>query len=116
MIRKVHICSVARVSQGLEALPHVNYLGAQVIAAGMAPHLTGKEQEQLMEWRRKGCTPIEIHAKLVGCRGGKGIKAPDLTVVRKFLKGKTHRRGGRCRLSAGAVAPTDNRQRRPRPW
>ena len=81
-------------SQGLEALPHLNYLGAQVIAAGMAPHLTGKEQEQLMEWRRKGCTPIEIHAKLVGCRGGKGIKAPDLTVVRKFLKGKTHRRGG----------------------
>ena len=59
----------------------------------MAPHLTGKEQEQLMEWRRKGCTPIEIHAKLVGCRGGKGIKAPDLTVVCKFLKGKTHRRG-----------------------
>ena len=59
----------------------------------MAPNLSGKEQDQAMEWRRKGCTPIDIHRKLVRARGGKGLEAPCLTAVRKFLKGKTHRRG-----------------------
>ena len=35
----------------------------------MAPHLTGKKQDMLMEWKRKSCTPIEIHAKLLKVRG-----------------------------------------------
>ena len=59
----------------------------------MAPHLSGKEQDMLMEWKRKSCTPIEIHAKLLKARGKKGIQVPDFTVVPKLLRGKTHRRG-----------------------
>ena len=60
----------------------------------MAPHLTGKEQDMLMEWKRKSCTPIEIHAKLLKAPGKKGIQVPDLTVVRKF-RSKSYFRTGK---------------------
>ena len=58
----------------------------------MAPHLTLAEQDTLMEWRQK-FTPIQIHYKLQRLRARRNIACPDLTAVRKFLKGKTHRRG-----------------------
>ena len=57
-----------------------------------APHLTLAEQDTLMEWRQK-VTQIQIHYKLQRLRARRNIAYPDLTAVRKFLKGKTHRRG-----------------------
>jgi hypothetical protein len=58
----------------------------------MAPHLTTAEQDKLLEWNKKGFTPIQTHAKLEAARERKGIEPHNLTSVRKFLKGKTHRR------------------------
>ena len=45
----------------------------------------------MLQWRRK-FTPIQIHAKLAAQRTRRNTAFPDLTAVRKFLKGKTHRR------------------------
>jgi hypothetical protein len=40
-----------------------------------------------------GKPPVEIHASLRERRESADVAVPDLTAVRKFLKGKTHKRG-----------------------
>jgi hypothetical protein len=41
-----------------------------------------------------GKTPIEVHKALSTKRARKGVPAPNLTNVRKVLKGLTYKRGG----------------------
>ena len=82
----------------------------------MAPHLTPIEQHKLIEWRQK-LTPIQVHQKLPALRARRNIQCPDLTAVRKFLKGNTHRRGavqtrGAKRKWTRAHVLTANRVRR----
>ena len=72
-----------------------------------------------MRWKNKGLQPVEIHAKLAQAREKKEVEAPDLTVVRKFLKGQTHKRGavetrGRHRLYTAANVRTMNSKRKDR--
>jgi len=47
----------------------------------------------MMQRKEKGKTPIEIHEWLSSTRGRLGIEVPDITNVRKALKGKAYRRG-----------------------
>jgi hypothetical protein len=61
--------------------------------SAMAPHLTRVEQDKLLSWKNANVTVIDMHGRLEKRRERQGIDAPDLTTVRKFLKGKTHRRG-----------------------
>ena len=42
---------------------------------------------------RSGKTPIEIHGLIEARRGRKGIKPPNLTAIRRALRGATHKRG-----------------------
>ena len=58
----------------------------------MAPHLTALEQNRLLTFKGT-MPPVEIHKHLEKARAKKGIAAPGLTTIRKFLKGRTHRRG-----------------------
>jgi hypothetical protein len=59
----------------------------------MAPHLTAQELDHMREMLGKRKTPTEIHTWLVKTRSRKGILAPNLTNVRKTLKGNTYKSG-----------------------
>ena len=58
----------------------------------MAPHLTLSELNSMQSKAAAGKTPSEVHAWLESARAKKKIEAPNLTNVRKALKGKTYRR------------------------
>ena len=55
--------------------------------------MTEKELDYIRDRANKGDTPVQIHEKLSKCRARKNIVCPDLTNIRKSLKGQTHRRG-----------------------
>ena len=59
----------------------------------MAPHLTRAEQDKLLSWKNANVSVPDMHSRLKKRRDRQDIATPDLTTVRKFLKGKTHRRG-----------------------
>ena len=60
---------------------------------GVSPHILSGGQDKLLAWKEKGFTPVQIHAKLAAIRDRKDIEPQGLTGLRKFLKGKTHKRG-----------------------
>jgi hypothetical protein len=59
----------------------------------MAPHLTSKELDQMLAKSTAGATPAQIHSWLKLRREKAGTAAPNITNVRKALKGKSYRRG-----------------------
>ena len=59
----------------------------------MAPHLTGQELDFVHSQSQLGKTPTAIHGLLAVQRARKGMATPDLTNVRKVIKGKTYKRG-----------------------
>lgn len=56
------------------------------------PQLSAAEQDFVRSWAQKK-TPVEVHKLLVQRRRKAGQVAPDLTNVRRFLKGETHKVG-----------------------
>lgn len=54
--------------------------------------MTDKEMDYIHDRANKGDVPIEIHEKLSKRRARKNIASPNLTNVRKALKGKTYQR------------------------
>ena len=60
----------------------------------MAPHLSLKELDLLRHWcGALKLSPVQIHAKLEKRRTRAGIATPDLTNLRKVLKGTTYKLG-----------------------
>ena len=59
----------------------------------MAPHLTPAELDFVHRQAHLGKTPVQIHALLTARRARKGISTPDLTALRKVVKGSTYKRG-----------------------
>ena len=59
----------------------------------MAPHLTLAEQDSIVKWKAAGNSTPVIHTKIKASRQRIRVAPLDITVVRRFLKGKTHRRG-----------------------
>ena len=57
----------------------------------MAPHLTLLELDKLRKWSSDGLTPIQMHARLKSLRDRRSVVAPNLTNIRKVLKGNTYR-------------------------
>ena len=59
----------------------------------MAPYLSGKEIDYIngLLYNKK-LAPGEIHTKLAAYRRRRGHEGPDLTTVRRALRGKTHLR------------------------
>ena len=59
----------------------------------MAPHMTPAELDFIHAKDHQGQTPTQIHAMLVSRRARRNVAAPNLTNVRKALKGFTYKRG-----------------------
>ena len=59
----------------------------------MAPHMTSQELDRCLALRGTGKTPVEVHAALSRTRAARGAEGPDLTTVRRALRGVAHKRG-----------------------
>ena len=59
----------------------------------MAPHLSHAEQDLLFAAYASGKTPAEVFSVLQKRRLREGAPMVNITVVRRFLHGKTHKRG-----------------------
>ena len=59
----------------------------------MAPHLTPAEQDIMLQAKAMSKTPSEIYEKLGALRRRKNIEMVNITVARRLLNGKTHKRG-----------------------
>jgi hypothetical protein len=59
----------------------------------MAPHMSLAELDRCIKLSSKGVNPVSIHAKLLATRQHRGQAGPDLTTVRRVLKGQSHKRG-----------------------
>ena len=83
----------------------------------MTPHLTLAERDLLAKWSGQlGLSPLEVHEKFSRHRAARGVVAPNLTNVRKALKGLTYKCGveetrGRPRLLTRADVLKMNRLR-----
>ena len=75
----------------------------------MAP-LTTSEMDRIHKLKAESLTPMQIHEQLVKDRRR---RKPDLTTVRRFVKGKTHKRattetrGRKKKLSVANVKAMD---------
>ena len=61
--------------------------------ATMAPHLTLVEQSRAVQASAKNETPNAVFDMLQNARRRQGVAMVNITVVRRFLKGTTHKRG-----------------------
>jgi hypothetical protein len=59
----------------------------------MAPHMTPKELDLIRTMKGKGKTPLQIHESLQKRRTNRGQVGPDISNVRKAVKGETFRSG-----------------------
>ena len=58
----------------------------------MGRHFSSAELDAIQRWRAAGWAPTEIHVQLVKDRKRSKQAGPDLTTVRRYLKGGTHLR------------------------
>ena len=58
----------------------------------MGKHLDAMALDNAHSWLASGHTPISIHGKVVSARAKTGQAAPDLTTVRRALRGATRKR------------------------
>ena len=68
----------------------------------MGKHFSPAELDRMHQLKAQGITPAEIHRRLAKQRSSSGSAGPDLTTVRRALRGRTFRRSavetrGRCR-------------------
>ena len=59
----------------------------------MAPHLSAEELDFIQAKEQAGKTPVQIHQMLATRRARRKIAAPDLTNLRRAMKGLTYKRG-----------------------
>jgi len=59
----------------------------------MAPHISAAGQDMMLQSVAKGKSPIQIHSQLQKRRARQEMQYPNLTNVRKFLKGAAYKRG-----------------------
>ena len=84
----------------------------------MGKHFSDGELDSMHSLKAKGFTPVEIHRQLQGARRRRRQSGPDLTSVRRALKGATFKRarvetrGGRRILSARNVRSLDAARKR----
>ena len=62
-------------------------------AVTMGRHLTDSELDQLVGWQAAGVTTPAMHERLAKQRRRTRQEVPDITTVRRALKGTTHKRG-----------------------
>ena len=82
----------------------------------MAPHLAAVEQDKALRAMARQATTSQILAMLQKMRDRRGVTTVNITVVRRFLKGKTHKRAvketrGRKRVYSRRNVPPFRRQK-----
>lgn len=65
----------------------------QHLSRAMAPHLTPAELDRMSCMASKGHAPVDIQKALALSRAKRDEAGPDLTTVRRALRGCTHKRG-----------------------
>ena len=79
----------------------------------MGEHMSPKDLDDMFRWTEDGFEPTEIHDKLCKARRQQKRSKPDLTTVRRALRGRTfkrskqERRGQKRILSARNFATMD---------
>lgn len=79
----------------LPALIIALVITSQSSVAAMAPHLSAVEQDRALQAMARKSTSLQIYDLLERARVRRGIQMVNLTVVRRFLKGATHKRGAK---------------------
>ena len=59
----------------------------------MPAHLSELELGKMLEWAGEGKSPRQIHARSAGSRSAGGRAPPNITTIRRALRGITHKRG-----------------------
>ena len=59
----------------------------------MGKHFSAAELDSVQAWRSQGSSALEIHRRLQRARATDGGDGPNLSTVRKALRGISHRRG-----------------------
>ena len=85
-----HVRLSAFFSSSLRGEPHLVLQLASGIAMGM--HFTDQELDDMHQWKSVGKTPLQICEKMTAARQKRGLRAPDITAVRRALKGKPFKR------------------------
>ena len=75
----------------------VNSEGVQVFCCELLqfilmPHMTPKEQDEVLKWASQGKKPPFICSKIAASRRRRPVAPLDITNIRTFLRGKIHRR------------------------
>jgi hypothetical protein len=83
----------------------------------MVAHMTAKELEFITKLKSKKMGTPQIHKRLAAQRARRGEELPDITAIRRFLAGTTHKRGaketrGRKRTYSPANVRTMNKVRK----
>ena len=65
----------------------------RLIRSSMVKHLSPSELHSLFKWRTAGMEVADIHWKIVQARRRKNMSEPDVTTIRRALKGRTFKRG-----------------------
>ena len=59
----------------------------------MAPHLTLAEQDSVRELFAKGKSSSDINSSISKSRAKRGIAIVNITAVRRYMSGRSHKRG-----------------------
>ena len=83
----------------------------------MGKHFSPTELDNIQAWKSECLSPVQIHARLMRDRKRSKKQGPDLTTVRRFLNGKSHKRSsvetrGRKRSLSDANLNAMNRVRK----
>ena len=84
----------------------------------MAPHMSNAELDRATALHAAGKTPVEVHALLQRPRAARGQSGPDLTTVRRALRGATRKRarvetrGRKAKLTIVKLRALDAARRR----
>ena len=62
------------------------------LCCGVGGRFSDAELDSMQLWKSDGQTASEIHKRLAKNRLKKRLGGPDLTTVRRAIKGKTHQR------------------------
>ena len=83
----------------------------------MGKHLTADELDSVQAWRSQGISTLEIHRRLQHARATGGGDGPNLSAVRRALRGVAHRRGmvETCRRRR-TLSPANIRVLNSAPW
>ena len=71
----------------------VQFFCCELLQLALMPHMSPTEQGEVLKWAREGKKSPFICSKIAASRRRRPVAPLDITNIRRFLRGKTHRRG-----------------------